>query len=184
MTLPASIRVNVRSPFPSRVQGASFIQVAKANGIWTLSPNYTLLAPSVGLDGTQILAVYDTVAKTWSTISALSLLAAQSIYREVAGGVTINVQPSDVSLLITGTPGSPTTIQLPNSATRGGLPVYVKDLTYLAATQNINFAPAVGETFDGFSASAAITNGVAVISIDGGDKTMFPLTSGGWFVKS
>lgn len=184
MSLPAFIRVNVRTPFPSRVQGAAFIQISKANGIWTITPNYTILAPSVGLSGTQVIALYDTVSKTWSYTSALSLLSVESIYRTAPGGSTITVLPSDVTILITGSPSSPTTIQLPNAATRGGAPVSVKDLTYLANTQNINFAPSLGETLDGFSAAAAITNGVASIAIDGGSKTFYPLVSGGWFTKS
>jgi hypothetical protein len=184
MTLPASIRVNVTAPFPARVKGASFIQVAKANGIWTIQPNYTVLAPSVGLSPTQILAVYDTVAKTWSTINALSLVSVLSIYREVAGGGTIDVLPSDLTIIVTGSPSSPTTIQLPNSATRGGAPVSVKDFTRIASTQNINFAPASGELIDGYDAADSITNGVATIAIDLGDKTLWPLTSGGWYAKS
>jgi hypothetical protein len=184
MSLPASIRVGVRAPFPSRVSGSGFLQILKSNGIWSIIPNFRVLAPSVGLTGTQIIALQDSVTGLFSSISPLALLSEQSVYREVAGGATIAVLSSDLSLLITGTPGAPTIIQLPNSGTRGGAPVYVKDLTYLASTQNIQFAPALGETLDGFTASQAITNGVGVISIDGGDLTACPLTSGGWFMKS
>lgn len=182
MTLPANIRINVRAPFPSRVKGGAFIQVSKANGIFTISPNYEILAPSVGISGTQILALQDLVTGAWSYINALSLIALNSIYRSSAGGGTITARSTDVTILVTGSPSSATTIQLPSSATRGGAPVSVKDLTYNASGHNINFAPALGETIDGFSAAAAITNGAAVISIDGGLKTLYPLVSGGWYV--
>ena len=181
MSLPANIRVNVRAPFPTRVQGAAFIQVTKANGIWTINPNYTSLAPSVGLAGTQIVALFDTVSKTWSYISALSLLAATDIYRIVTTAGTVTILPTDVTILLNKSPSGASSIQLPNSATRGGAPITVKDMTGDANTNVITFVPASGETIDGLSASAAAANGVALIDRDYGSKTLYPLQSGGWY---
>ena len=182
MSLPANIRINVRAPFPTRVQGASFIQVTKANGVWTISPNYTALAPSVGLSGTQLIALYDKNTGAWSYISALSLLASTDIYRIVTTAGTVNVLPSDVTILLKKSPSGASSIQLPNSATRGGAPITIKDLTGDANTNHITFVPAIGETIDGLSAAAAAANGVAVIDVDYASKTLYPLQSGGWYV--
>lgn len=183
MTLPANIRVNVRVPFPALVQGAAFITVAKANGTWTIAPNYQLLAPSVGISPTQIVALYDTATGAWSYIPATQLGAALlSTYREVTAAGAVTVLPSDVTILLKKSPSGTSTIQLPASATRGGLPVTIKDYTGDASTNNDTIVPAFGETIDGFSASAAAANGVALISVDNGFKTLYPLASGGWYL--
>lgn len=183
MTLPASIRVNVRVPFPALVKGNAFITVTKANGVWTLTPNYAILNPSPGLTATQIVALYDTLAKSWSYVTAQQLAAAASaVYRVVTAAGSITVLSADAVLLMNKSPSGASTINLPNSSTRGGLPITVKDLTGDANSNNITFAPASGETIDGFSASDAAANGVAVIDVNYGKKTLYPLTSGGWYV--
>lgn len=69
MALPASIRVNVRAPFPARVVGASFIAVVKANGVWTIGPNYPALADAASALSTHEFVVYDTVAKTYNLVN-------------------------------------------------------------------------------------------------------------------
>lgn len=184
MTLPASIRVNVRVPFPALVQGAAFITVSKANGIWTIAPNYQLLTQASAAKSTQILAVYDTSTGVWNYITPTQIAAANlTNYRVVNFAGAVTVLPTDVTILLAKSPSGASTINLPNSVSRGGIPVTVKDLTYDANANNITFVPASGETLDGFSASAAATNGVAVIAIDGGAKTWYPLTSGGWYTK-
>lgn len=73
MTLPANIRVNVRVPFPALVQGAAFITVAKANGIWTIKPNYQLLAAAPSITATQLVAVYDSASGVWNTVTPAQL---------------------------------------------------------------------------------------------------------------
>ena len=181
MTLPANIRVNVRAPFPTQVRGAAFVGVQKANGVWTISPNYRQLAPAAGISGTQIIALQDINTGIWSYVSALSLAAATIIYREVTTPGTVNIIPTDSTILLNKTTSGSSTINLPNSATRGGLPVTVKDLTGDANTNNITFAPALGETIDGLSAAAAAANGLAVIDTDYGSKTLYPLQAGGWY---
>lgn len=183
MTLPASIRVNARVSFPTRVQGAAFITVNKANGIFTLVPDYRLLAPSGGVSPTQILAAFDTASGTWSYITSGQLGAILSNYRPVTLPGTVTIVNSDIGIIFQKAPSGASTIQLPPSSSRGGLPVWAKDLTYDANSNNITFAPAFGETLDGFSASAAIANGIALIDVDGGSKTFYPLTSGGWYIR-
>ena len=78
MTLPANIRINVRVPFPTYVQGVAFIGVNKANGIWSIVPDYRLLAPSIGVAPTQMVALQDSITGVWSYIPASSLSSAPS----------------------------------------------------------------------------------------------------------
>jgi hypothetical protein len=69
MTLPSNIRVNCRSPFPSRVSAGPGIAVAKANGIWTVGLNYPALAAAPSILATHEWAVFDTVAGTYSLVT-------------------------------------------------------------------------------------------------------------------
>ena len=169
MSLPADIRVNVRVPFPALVQGAAFITVAKSSGIWTLAPNYQVLSQAPNLTPTQILAVYDTASGVWNQITAFSLglaTAGIGVYRTVTAAGAVTIGPTDVTILLKKSPSGASSIVLPTSASRAGLPVTVKDLTYDANTNNITFVPSSGETLDGFSASASIANGVALIDVE------------------
>lgn len=183
MTLPASIRVNVRVSFPALVQGSAFITVAKANGIWSISPNYQLLAQAPGITSTQILAVYDTATGVWNYVHPWQI-PGFGLYTLVTVAGTYPVQPADFMILLKKSPSGASTIQLPTSASRNGLPVMVKDLTGDANANNDTFVPATGETIDGFSDSVAAANGVAVIDVDYGFKKLYPLVSGGWYVAS
>ena len=182
MTLPANIRVNVRAPFPARVSGSAFIQISKSNGIWTISPDYELLSSATVIKPTQISAIYDTVSGVWISFTVSQLVSAASgIYRTVTTVGSVSVLTTDFVILLNKSSSGASSIQLPNSAVRNGVPVTVKDLTGDANTNNITFVPSIGETIDGLSATAAAANGIALIDIDYGAKTLYPLTSGGWY---
>lgn len=184
MTLPANIRVNVSALFPVRAQGAGFIAVSKANGIYTIRADYTLLAPILGVADltTKELVVLDLATGQYNTITAAALIAAGTgTYRLVIAAGDVTILSSDVTILLNKTVGAATNIVLPTSASRNGLPVTVKDYKGDANTNNITFVPSGTETIDGFSPAVAITNGLALIDINYGKKTLYPLTSGGWY---
>lgn len=184
MTLPANIRINAAVLFPARAAGANFITVSKANGIYTIKADYTLLAPILGVADltTKELVVLDLSSGKYNTITAAALIAAgTSTYRLVTAAGDVTILSSDVTILLNKTVGAATNIVLPTSASRNGLPVTVKDYKGDANTNNITFVPNGTETIDGFSPAAAIANGVALIDINTGKKTLFPLTSGGWY---
>lgn len=183
MTFPVSIRVNVRAPFPTQVKGAAFIGVNKANGVWTIAPDYLTLAPNIGVPPTQVLALQDSLTGAFSQVGAAVFVAsALSPYRIITTPGTQNVLTTDVVLLFEKTTSGASTVNLPTSATRQGAPVILKDLTGDANTNSITIVPAAGETIDGFSASASAANGVAVLNIDYGAIQLNPLTSGGWYI--
>lgn len=102
-------------------------------------------------------------------------------YTLVTGSGSYTVQSTDNIILLNKSVPAATSIILPASAARGA-PITVKDYAYVANTDNITFVPQSGETIDGFSAAASSANGVALITINGGKKTLYPLTSGGWYV--
>jgi hypothetical protein len=183
MTLPVSIRVNVRAPFPTQVKGSGFIGVSKANGVWTITPSYLNIAPVVNVTPTQVLVLQDTVTGAFSQVGVAVLVSsALSPFRIITTPGAATVLPTDIVLLFQKTTSGASTLDLPSAASRQGAPVTVKDLTGDANTNNITIVPASGETIDGFSAAAAAANGVAVISVDFGFKHLYPLTSGGWYL--
>lgn len=179
MTLPANIRVNVRAPFPTQVNGAAFITVAKKNGVWTITPDYSILNPNNGLSVTQVVAVMDTATGLWSQISSQSF-GSLSLSRTITVAGVVVVLSTDVVLLLNKSPSGASTIDLPAASLRNGAPVVIKDLTGDASTNNITIVPNGTETIDGFLAAAAAANGVALIDKDYGSKYLLP-TTGGWF---
>ncbi len=183
MTLPANIRVNANVPFPSRVSGASFIVVSKANGVWNIAPNYSLLAV-IPPTQTQEFVVYDPVTGAYGLLNVSTFLTSNAgNYRLVSASGDVTITQFDVIILLDKTVGAATNVNLPLSSSRSGVPVTVKDLKGDANTNNITFVPTLSETIDGFSAAAAAANGVALIDINYGSKTLYPLTSGGWYLK-
>jgi len=182
LSLPANIRVNVRVPFPTSVKGAAFIGVSKANGVWSITPNYLTLGENVAVTPTQVLALQDSITGAWSWVGAASFVsAALTTYRIITGAGAVSVLTTDIVLVFQKSPSGASTVNLPASATRVGAPVIIKDLTGDANINNITIVPSGTETLDGFSAAAAAANGVAVLSIDYGSMWLVPLTSGGWF---
>lgn len=183
MTLPVSIRVNVRAPFPTQVKGAAFISVAKANGVWTITPNYFSVGQNVVVTPTQAVVVQDQVTGVFSWIGAAALVsAALSSYRVITTPGAVTVLSTDLVLLFEKTTSGASTINLPTSASRLGAPLKAKDLTGDANSNNITFVPFSGETIDGFDAADSAANGSAVVNVDYGSKTLYPLLSGGWYV--
>ena len=180
MTLPASIRVNVRASFPSLVGGAAFISVNKSNGIWSIAPNYLSLAQAPAITPTMIIAVQDTLTGVFSYVPASSL-ASNTGYRIVTTVGAVSVLATDTVILLNKSPSGASTLNLPASSSRSGVPIIIKDITGDANTNNDTIVPASGETIDGLSAAAAAANGIAVIDVDYGSRTLYPLTSGGWY---
>jgi hypothetical protein len=180
VTLPASIRVNVRASFPSLVGGAAFISVNKSNGIWSITPNYLLLAQAPALTSSMVIAVQDQLTGVFSYVPASSL-ASNTGYRIVTTVGSVSVLSTDTVILLQKSPSGPSTLNLPPSASRSGVPIIIKDITGDANTNNDTIVPAAGETIDGLSAAAAAANGIAVIDVDYGSRTLYPLTSGGWY---
>jgi hypothetical protein len=136
-----------------------------------------------GLTDTDVQDALQTIQGEVADIQAelAEIISITTNYRIVTASGDVTVRSSDNTILMNKAVGAPTNINLPTSASRNGIPVRVKDLKQDANTNNITFVPASGETIDGYSATAAAANGVALIDIDNDSKTVYPLASGGWY---
>jgi len=184
MTLPVSIRINVMVLFPARVQGSGFLTVTKANGIFTLGIDYSLLGTPIPLNdpANTVVAVFNLITKAYNLTTLATLIAsAVGGYRMVTAAGDIAASATDTTILVNKTVGAATNIVVPTSASRQGLPLRVKDYKRDAGTNNITFVMSAGETMDGLSQAAADAAGLTKIDMNGDDKTWSPLTSGGWF---
>lgn len=184
MSLPA-LRFQVGAPFPSLVQGTSFIEVEKVSGVWRIKVNYELLgAPIPVTDPTgKVVVVFDLATKLYNLTTVATLIGvAIGSYREhtVAGDIVIAA--GDITVLANKAVGAATNVILPPSASRGGVPVTVKDYRGDAAANNIRFVMDGAETLDQFNQATADANGSSLIDINKGKKTLYPLTAGGWYL--
>lgn len=107
--------------------------------------------------------------------------SAGSGYRIVTAAGYVTVNPRDFIILLKKSPSGPSILNLPSSNSRDGLPLMIKDITGDANTNHDTIVPSGIETIDGFSGTAAIANGVALIDVDYGVKVIYPLNSGGWY---
>jgi hypothetical protein len=185
MSLPASIRVNVRAPFPAQVSGAAFVTVNKNNGIFTIGASYTQLAPLLVASDlpASLIAIYDPATKQFNSVTAGQIISSSiTSYRivTIAGNVTIGA--NDFVILIAKTVPAATDIIAPTSASRGGLPITVKDYGGNANPNTYRFVMAAGETLDGFTQAQADANSASKISVNYGKKIFYPLTAGGWYL--
>jgi len=103
-------------------------------------------------------------------------------YRLVTAAGAVTVGTADRIILLNKTIGEATDINLPTSVSRNGVPVTVKDLRGDAATNRIRFVMSGSETLDGFPQTAADANFASIIDSNYGKRTVYPLTSGGWYL--
>lgn len=186
MTLPYALRVNAQFPFPATTRGGGPVVVSKAQGIWTVTLNINQLGPLAPASNpaTNFLLVYDSVLGIFKQTTIAGLFA-NAVYNQriVTAAGDVAVLATDSIILMNKSVGAPTNINLPAAVSRGGLPLYVKDLKYDANTNNITLVPTGAETIDGFSGAAAAANGIAKILTDGDKKVIYPLSAGGgWFL--
>jgi hypothetical protein len=183
MTLPANIRTNILVPFPAQVTGAAFLNVAKVNGIWTITPSYGNLAVQAPVGGqlfTDFVVVWDSIAGTYfrlplSFFSVGGTGGSSPVQRAItAGPVTIVATDQYLNLNL----GSSQTITLPGYASRNGVPLNFKDVGMQCTANPLTIAAAGGETIDGFASIPMDTNGEEI--------NLVPFNDGlntGWFVS-
>ena len=185
MTLPANIRVNTAVPFPALVQSNGPITISKNNGIWTIGFTITTFGAQVPLVGnypTDFLMGYDTINKTFFSVSITNLIS--SINQSLGAARTqrtttttpIVVQSTD-QIISTNVSSGPAACTLPSAASRVGVPLTFKDLGQ-ASAHNITLTAAGGDTIDGAA--------TYVIRDNFGYVTLVPFNDGtntGWMVQ-
>jgi hypothetical protein len=175
MSLPANIRVNIGSPFPATVKGGGVIAVAKANGIWTVSLNFSAMPLSAG-----VVDPVNTYTLVWNAITGVFSLIPLS---SVAGSKQIKILtgvggftspyaalPGDDVLIIKQAAGAPFTVTVDWS--QRAKPLRVVDGKGDASVNNITITPAAGQS------QLATVNYSYVIDGNGGSITLTPLPDG------
>ena len=133
MTLPANIRINVKAPFPANVSGAGMVVLTKANGIWTVSIDFTKLGPLTTTNDIPgaLVAVYDPVTKLYNTLTAAQIAALASTtgartQRSITGGGQLPIIGADSILNVNNV--ADLTPTLPLASTRNGAPLTINNM--------------------------------------------------------
>lgn len=186
-SLPYNLRVNVAVPFPALVAGAAGIRVNKSNGIWTIAPDFSVLAeqtPPVIQYGVSFLEVWNSQTGVYSRVSFSTLAAISgggggggtaNVYTTVTAAGVYNASAGDTYLLIKRTVAAAGGVRLPLASSRGNVPIVIKDETGDGASHITTVTFTGGETCDGLSS--------VVINTNWGGYKFAPLPTGNWTIS-
>jgi hypothetical protein len=148
MSLPATIRVNVRAPFPALVTGSGLITVTKANGIWTIGFNAGLIAVQNPLvnPSSDLVLVWDATAKAMVLAPLATVVAAAPPQRSVKVAGDLPVRNTDSVLNMN--PVTDLVPIVPLASTRAGARLTFNNLPNSHLQTLTRTAP---DTFDGFN---------------------------------
>jgi hypothetical protein len=180
LSLPANVRINIGAPFPTIIQGSSFITMGKVNGAWTIGASGKLIASqNPGVVPTDYVIVWDDVANRWLKISLSNLItvAAQAPTQRSVTASPIVVGVTDQRLNVNISAGSPT-CTLPQASTRSGLAVTFKDVGNNFAAHNLTITPFAGDTIDGAASLVLLNNRQAVTLVPFNDTV-----NTGWAIE-
>jgi hypothetical protein len=128
LTRVNALKLKVMTKFPATVAVQNFLTVAKANGIYTFSVDYTALTPGPILDPTTaMVAVLDETAGIYRIVSLSSVLASTSQIEQhitAAGPVTISNNAGIVR--VDQTVGAAITLNMPLASAKT-CPVLISD---------------------------------------------------------
>jgi hypothetical protein len=148
MALPATIRVNVRAPFPALVTGSGLITVTKANGIWTIGFNPALIAvqnpPANPL--TDLALVWDPTAKMMVLLPLQTVQAGARPQRAIIVAGDLPIRNTDSILNMN--PVTDLAPPVPLASTRNGASLTFNNLPGSHLQTLTRTAP---DTFDGFN---------------------------------
>lgn len=138
--------------FPAAIKTDAFITVASANGIYTLSADYTRLDPSPLIDpSATLIAIWDENSNSWKSGSLSSLIAqAGAIDQHITAAGPVSVLPNAGTVRVDQAVGAAITINLPAAASKT-CPVLVADWKGDAGTNNITIVPNGTEKIQGKS---------------------------------
>lgn len=172
MTLPANIRVATQVPFPSQVKGGGVIQIAKVNGVWTVSFNLAPLLPGVAIvpnPATTYALAYDSSTGAYYLVQ-LAAIPANKKVRILADAGPYAALPDDDVLIIKPAVAAPYNVTVDWAARFR--PLTIVDGKPMALLNNISVTPAAGQTQMGQ------VDYVYVIDGNGGSITLTPLPDG------
>jgi hypothetical protein len=145
-----TVKLKVLPSFPAAVTGSIAISVLKANGAYTIEPDYSDLVELLQFDPSQEqVLVYSPSSGTWNVISLANLVNnATATTLVITAGSTYAAGVNDKLIAVNKTVGSATAITLPLSSLKVG-PVRVVDFKGDANTNNITISVAGSDKFNG-----------------------------------
>lgn len=174
MSIP-TIRASFQVPFPAQVQGLGAIKVTKANGIFSINFDPSLLTLDTAPNNSQLLVTYDPSTKFVRTASIASIIVAASYAQKSIGVAQSPYTPLITdNIILVDTSGGPVTVALTLAAARLSLPLTIKDVNGHALTNNISVTRSGAETIDGLATYP--------INADYGGITLIPVAGSGYAV--
>lgn len=188
-SLPYNLRVNVNVPFPALVAGAAGIRVKKTNGIWTIAPDFSALAPQTPPStqyNVSYLEVWNSQTGVYSLVSIGTLISiggggggggggGANVYTPVTAAGTYIPLSTDTYLLIDRLVPAAGGVRLPLASSRAGVPMVVKDMVGDAVAHPTSVTFTGGETCDGQT--------TIVINSSYGGYRFAPLPAGNWTIS-
>lgn len=147
----SAIRTKINAPFPARVLGDVFITITKANGTYTISPDYSPLFEPPSFDpSAEYVAVQNIATGEWNRLSIATLVNnTQATVRVVTEAGDIVVGAATQLLIMNRTVNqSPSNIILPASAQKVGK-VKIVDFKGNAGTYPHTITAQGSDTFQG-----------------------------------
>lgn len=172
MSLPANIRVNTATPFPSIVKGSGAIAINKVNGIWTVSLSFGGLVQNQNIADpvNSYFLVWNALTGVFSLVS-LNAVQTSKVVKFLTGAAGLAspypALPTDQVLIVKQGAANPFTITVDWSQRKQPLTVVAGDT--VANFANIAITPTAGQTQMG------TVNFSYIIDSSGGTVTLTPL---------
>ena len=176
-----TMRANVLVPFPTLVTASAPATVTKVNGIWTIGISTDLVGRAVPIPGayaTDFILVWDSIAKVYFKVNINDLFTmigtTVPTYDAAAGNYNVT---NETVLLINKVVPAAHNINLPNAASRLGVPIIIKDVAGNASGNIATIVPNGAERIDGLA--------TLPINSDYGGFKLTPITvpAAGWYIS-
>lgn len=161
-----ALRARLRGSYPVAVEGVSPIAVTRTNGRDRITLDATEIPP-------EDLSIAVTGINGSSAYSQAHMMAA--VPRRITSGSTVTVASNDSAILID--KSSVTTINLPTTASRAGLPLYVADLGRTSSDYTITIAANGSETINGSTSITIEESGSSLMLFPNAEAGKWTLTS-------
>jgi hypothetical protein len=166
-----TIKLKMLPKFPANVSGAIAIAIDKANGAYTIRPDYSNLTELTSFDPTQELVLVYRRDGNWAIVPVSTLINnSLTTTQIVTSGASAAVGVNDKLIIINKTSGSATAISLPLSSLKVG-PVRIVDFKGDAGTNNITVNVSGSDKLNGNLTSWKIAG-------DGASILLTPISTG------
>jgi hypothetical protein len=163
-----TLKLRVLPHFPSKVLGNGIITVIKANGIWTIAFDPSVIGQvSVFDPSIYDLLAFNSTTGEMSRIPLSGVIASSVAPRTVVTAGSVLVTNFDTFIRLNKTVPATTSLVLPPSANRNGLPLTVKDVAGNASTYNFSITPNGSELIDGLASYIGSMNFQSITLVPG-----------------